>query len=72
MGPDRIEAEQWQASYGSPADGLAAAAAIRALAPGVRVEAVPAAATFVDLAAKRKAAAPTLRLGDAAPKEAGK
>jgi hypothetical protein len=26
MGPDRIEAEQWQASYSSPADGLAAAA----------------------------------------------
>lgn len=26
VGPDRIEAEQWQASYGSPADGLAAAA----------------------------------------------
>jgi hypothetical protein len=26
QGPDRIEAEQWQASYGSPADGLAAAA----------------------------------------------
>ena len=26
VSPDRIEAEQWQASYGSPADGLAAAA----------------------------------------------
>ena len=26
VGPDRIEAEQWQASYGSPADGLAARA----------------------------------------------
>ena len=26
VGPDRIEAEQWQASYGSPADGLAGAA----------------------------------------------
>jgi len=23
VGPDRIEAEQWQASYGSPAEGLA-------------------------------------------------
>jgi hypothetical protein len=26
LGPDRIEAEQWQTSYGSPADGLAASA----------------------------------------------
>jgi hypothetical protein len=26
VNPDRIEAEQWQASYGSPADGLAAEA----------------------------------------------
>lgn len=26
LGPDRIEAEQWQASYASPADGLTAAA----------------------------------------------
>jgi len=26
LGPDRIEAEQWQALYGSPADGLAARA----------------------------------------------
>ena len=26
ISPERIEAEQWQASYGSPADGLAAAA----------------------------------------------
>ncbi|MFM7653718.1 MAG: DUF6816 family protein [Vulcanococcus sp.] len=26
VGPDRIDGEQWQASYGSPADGLAASA----------------------------------------------
>jgi glycosyltransferase involved in cell wall biosynthesis len=36
------------------------AAAIRAFAPGVRVEAVPAGATFVDLARRTPAAEPTL------------
>jgi glycosyltransferase involved in cell wall biosynthesis len=36
------------------------AAAIRAFAPGVRVEAVPAGATFVDLASRKPAPEPTL------------
>ena len=36
------------------------AAAIRAFAPGVRVESIPAAAPFVDLATRRKGAEPTL------------
>jgi len=40
LGPDRIAGEQWQASYGSPADGLAAAA-LRSWRGSLVLERVP-------------------------------